>query len=131
MTRTKGTFEVTGWDEKTFDELDGKGKMTRARIAQDYSGDLEGQGTWDLLMCYREDGTAVFTGFGKVTGRIGGRSGSFVLQSQGDFDGAAARSEWSVITGSGTGDLKGVGGKGTSAAPHGSTGTYELSLDLA
>jgi len=126
--RTKGEFNVTGWDEDTYRETGDKGKLTRAHIAQDYTGDLVAKGTWDLLMCYLSDGTAVFTGLGQVDGKLGDRKGSFVVESRGTYDGKAARSNWRGIPGSGTGSFVGLKGKGRSVAPHGSTGTYDLDL---
>jgi hypothetical protein len=128
MAKAKGEFHVTGWDEKTYEELKGKAKLTQAHITQDYNGDLEGSGTWDLLMCYREDGTAVYTGFGKFEGKFGDRKGVVVMKSDGAFDGNEARSDWSVIVGFGAGDLQDLAGKGSSVAPHGSEGTYDLDL---
>ena len=128
MARAKGTFHVTDWDEKTYEELGGKAKLTRARIGQDYSGDLSGHGTWDLLMCYRSDGTAVFTGLGRFEGVAAGRKGALVIESRGTFDGQKARSTWTIVAGSGSGRLKAVSGKGRSVAPHGPDGTYTFDL---
>jgi Protein of unknown function (DUF3224) len=125
---TKGEFEVTGWDEDTYEKLGGKGKLTRAHIGQDYTGDLVAKGTWDLLMCYLADGTAVYAGLGRVEGKLGDRKGSFVMESHGTYDGKAATSTWAVIPGSATGSLKGLSGKGVSVAPMGSTGSYDLDL---
>ena len=129
MAKAKGTFEVAGWQEKAYQELGGKAKLTRASITQSYSGDLDGKGTWELLMCYRSDGTAVYTGLGTFDGTFEGQAGAFVMESEGTFDGKAARSKWSVVAGSAKRGLKGLTGRGTSAAPHGSVGTYDLSLD--
>jgi Protein of unknown function (DUF3224) len=131
VAEAKGKFEVKGWDEKTYEELGGKAKLTRASITQDYSGDLEGSGTWELLMCYRTDGTAVYTGLGRFEGKVGAHAGTFVMESVGSFDGTKARSKWSVIDGSATRGLEGLVGKGTSVAPHGSVGTYRLALSQA
>ena len=128
MPKAKGTFHVTAWDEKTYEELSGQAKLTRAHIDQDYDGDLRGRGTWDLLMCYRDDGTAVFTGFGKFEGEAAGHKGAFVMENRGTFDGQKARSTLTVVTGSGTGRLKGVSGKGRSVAPHGPDGSYTFDL---
>jgi hypothetical protein len=128
MTKAKGTFEVTGWDEKTYQELGGKAKLTRASIVQNYSGDLDGRGTWELLMCYRTDGTAVYRGLGTFEGKFAGHAGAFVMESEGAFDGKAALSKLSVVEGTAERGLKGLAGEGTSEAPHGSVGTYDLSL---
>src|SRR5258708_5067659 len=81
--RTEGTFSVASWDEDTYQELDGKGKLTRARVTFDFTGDLQARGTWDAVMCYREDGTAVFTGMQRMVGQLRGSSGSFVRPAGG------------------------------------------------
>lgn len=128
MANAKGTFHVTDWDEKTYQELAGKAKLTRAHIQQDFRGDLSGQATWDLLMCYREDGTAVFTGLGRFEGAASGHRGACVLENRGTFDGEKARSALTVVAGSGTGRLKGLSGKGRSVAAHGPDGTYTFDL---
>jgi len=36
-----GTFTVSSWDEDTYQELDGGGKLTRARVSFGLSGDLD------------------------------------------------------------------------------------------
>ena len=130
-THAAGTFHMTNWDEDTYEKLEGEAKLTKATILQDFSGDLEATGSWETLMCYRDDGTAVYLGFQRMVGRLGGKEGSFVLRAQGTFDGNEARSEWSVVDGSATGELEGLRGGGRSAAPHGPDGTYELDYDIA
>ena len=59
MTSTAtGSFEIKGWDEKTYTEIEGGRKLTRASVAQAFTGDLVGEGAVEWLMCYRADGTA-------------------------------------------------------------------------
>jgi hypothetical protein len=125
-----GTFKVTSWDENTYEQLEGDAKLTRARITQDFSGDLQGGGTWDVLMCYAPDGTAIYTGLVRVIGKLNDRAGSMVLQTNGGFDGNEARWTWSVVPGSGTEQLSGVHGEGAVVAPHGSTGSFSLDFDV-
>ena len=72
----EGTFTVKSWDENTYEELEGNAKLTKARMVFSYAGDLEAEGTSDTLMCYLDDGTAVYTGLDLMTGQLGGRSGS-------------------------------------------------------
>ena len=129
-THTTGDFEVTGWDESTYEELGGDAKLTRASVQQQFTGDLEATGSWQALMCYTLDGRASYTGQVRVVGKLGGRSGSFVLQTDGGYDGSEARWSWSVIPGSATDDLAGLTGSGELRAPHGMTGTYDLDYDL-
>jgi len=128
MARMKGEFHVTNWEETTYEELEGKAKLTRARITQDYRGDLQGQGTWDLHMCYLDDGTALYTGFGTFNGTIGDREGVVVMKSDGAYDGSEARSDLSLVAGAGSGRLREFTGSGSTVAPHGSEGTYDLDL---
>ena len=58
------------------------------------------------------------------------RSGSFVLQSTGSYDGTAATDTSSVVPGSGNGDLRGLRGTGGSVATHEQV-SLELDYDLA
>lgn len=85
------TFEVKAWEEKPYDEIDEGPKLTRASVTKSFSGDIEGEGTVEYLMIHRDDGSASFVGLERVVGRVGDRSGSFVLQHTGTFEGARRR----------------------------------------
>jgi hypothetical protein len=129
-THVEGTFLVTSWTEETYQESADGSKLTRARIEQAFDGELSGAGTWESLMFYRADGTAVYTGLQRIVGRLGERSGSVVLRADGAYDGAVARTSWSIVPGSGTEGLSGLRGTGASAAPHGPNGTYALDYEI-
>ena len=129
-THASATFEITSWDEKPYEQLEGGGKLSRATVAQTYHGDLEGDARTEYLMAYRADGTADFVGLQRLAGRVGQRSGSLVLQLSGTFDGSTAQATWVVVPGAGTGELSGLRGKGGFAAPHGPKGTATLDYDL-
>ncbi|MFB3739598.1 MAG: DUF3224 domain-containing protein [Candidatus Velamenicoccus archaeovorus] len=126
MPLARGSFEVTSWDEQPYEELEGGGKLTRAAVTQRFEGDIEGEGAVQWLMAYRPDGTARYVGLQRITATIGGRSGSVVLETVGEYDGEEARSTWSVVPGSGTGGLEGLRGSGSGRAPHGSRSSFEL-----
>src|SRR5215207_9257633 len=112
-TRATATFQIKRWDEKPYAQIEGGGKLTQASVKQAFSGDIEGEGAVEWLMCYRPDETADFVGLQRIVGRIGDRSGSFVLlQTEGTFDGKEAKGQLSVVPGSGTGDLEGLRGTG-------------------
>lgn len=130
MTTAHGSFELKSWDENPYEELDGGRKLTRASVEQSFSGDIAGAGAVQWLMAYRGDGTAHFVGLQRVTGSLGDRSGSFVLDTVGSFDGQAARGTWSVVEDSATGDLEGLRGTGTFEAPIGPKATFELEYQL-
>jgi len=116
--RANATFEVKSWDEKPYNEVEGELKLTRASVAKQFHGDIEGESTLEYLMVYRADGSAAFVGMERVTGRVGGRSGSFVLQHSGTDDGKTTTDNWFVVPGSGTGGLSGLSGEGSFTSDH-------------
>jgi hypothetical protein len=129
-THITGTFKYTSWDENAYEELSEGRRLTRASVAQDLAGDIEGEGSAEWLMCYRPDKTATFVGLQRLTGRVDGREGSFVVESHGTFDGELARGRWTIVPGSGTDELSDITGAGTWQAPHGPEATFELDYDL-
>jgi hypothetical protein len=129
--RVTGRFNIDEWNESPYSEQDDGAKLSEASVKQTFSGDIEGQGSVKWLMCYRPDQTAEFVGLQRIDGRVGGRSGSFVLlQTDGSFDGKVARGQLSVVPGSGTGDLDGLRGQGEFNAPHGGQASLTLECDF-
>jgi hypothetical protein len=80
---------------------------------------------------YRSDGSATFVGLERISGRIGDRTGSFVLQRIGVFESGQAKESYSVVPGSGTEDLRGLRGEGRSALGHGADHPFALNYELA
>jgi uncharacterized protein DUF3224 len=130
MTEAAGTFKVTGGGEDAYHEQVGGPKLTRVSGTQRFTGDIEGDGSVEWLMCYLPDGTARFAGLQRIEGWIGERPGTFVMESVGDHDGKASKGTWTVIAGSGTGDLSGLTGEGTFDAPGGPEVSYRLEFKL-
>jgi Protein of unknown function (DUF3224) len=128
--KAAGSFTVKSWEENTYQELDGDGKLTKASIAFVMEGDLAADAAWDAVMCYRSDGTAVFTGYQQMTGRLAGRTGGFVLRADGEFVNGEARSRWQVVEGTGTGELAGLTGSGSAVATATPPGSYTFEFDL-
>jgi hypothetical protein len=81
-------------------------------------------------MFYRADGTAEYTGLQYVSAQIAGRSGTCVMVADGAFTDGAASGTWRVIPGSGTGDLAGLRGSGTSVATSTPPGTFTFDYEL-
>lgn len=123
-------FTIKSWDEKPYSEGQDLPKLTRAAVTKTFSGDIEGEGQVEYLMMYRSDGSATFVGLERVVGRVAGKAGSFVLQRTGMFEGGVARESYSVIPGSGTGELRGLRGEGTSAVGHGNEHPLTLNYEL-
>jgi hypothetical protein len=130
MTSATGTFEITGMGEDAYREIEGGTRLTRAKGTQRFNGDIEGEGSVEWLMCYSPDGTARFLGLQEISGSIGGRAGSFVVEATGDHDGKRSKGTWSVIAGSGTGALVGISGEGGFEAPGGPNASYNLEYRL-
>jgi len=123
------TFKVESWNEDRTVEAEA-GSIALARVEQALSGEIEGAGLAQWLMCYRPDKTADFVGLQRVEGSVGGRSGAFVLTSNGTFDGERAAGEMRVVDGSGTGELAGISGSGSFDAPLGSEASVELEYEV-
>ncbi|HEX7187425.1 MAG TPA: DUF3224 domain-containing protein [Actinomycetes bacterium] len=124
-------FQVTGWDEQTYEDLEGRAKLTRADVTQTFSGDIEGEGAVTWLMAYTADDAADYVGIQRITGRLGGREGTVVLTTTGRFDGKVAAGTWSVVAGSGRDGLAGISGSGEFSAPLAGEPTVTLDYDLA
>src|SRR2546430_134182 len=119
-----------GWDEKPYSEGQDLPKLTRAAVTKSFTDDIAGEGYVEYLMMYRSDGSATFVGLERVVGRIAGRAGSFVLQRTGVFENGVAKESYSVIPGSGTGELRVLRGEGTSAVGHGTEHPLTLNYEV-
>jgi len=123
-------FLIKTWDEKPYSEGQDQPRLTRASVTKTYTGEIEGEGQVEYLMMYRSDGSAAFVGLERIVGRIGSKSGTFVLQRVGVFEGGEAKETYSVVPGSATGELHGLRGDGRSAVGHGMEHPFSLNYDL-
>ncbi|MBK9974952.1 MAG: DUF3224 domain-containing protein [Planctomycetes bacterium] len=113
------TYTITNWQESAFSEAQGAGKLTRASVRKQYKGDIDGEGVLEFVMAYNPDGSAVYTGFERVTGSVSGKTGSFVLRHEGTFQAGTARTKMEIVPDSGTDELRGMRGEGKEANSHG------------
>jgi hypothetical protein len=130
MNQTKGEFKISiGYEDpyRTWEP----GKLTRAGGDQEFSGAISGKGHVEWLMCYDAAGTATYVGLQDIDGTLDGRMGAFVLTATGHFDGKRSEGTWTVVPGSGRGDLAGITGSGGFTAGPGPQATYQLSYELA
>ena len=123
-------FSIKSWDEKPYSEGKDLPKMTRASVDKTFTGDIDGEAHVEYVMMYRSDGTAAFVGLERITGRIAGMNGSFVLQRTGVFEDGQAKESYSVVTGSGTGELHSLRGEGTSSVGHAADYPFALNYEL-
>ena len=123
-------FAIKSWDEKPYSEGEDLPRLTRASVTKTFTGDIEGEGQVEYLMMYRGDGSATFVGLERVVGRIGGKTGTFVLQRIGVYESGQAKESYAVIRGSATGELRGLLGDGSSAVGHGTEHPFTLNYGL-
>jgi hypothetical protein len=81
-------------------------------------------------MCYLPGGGARFLGLQRIAGSIGGHRGGCVIEAVGNFDGRQSKGTWTVIEGSGTGELSGLRGEGSFQAASGPQASYRLEYEL-
>lgn len=123
-------FAIKSWDEKPYSEGQDLPKMTRATVSKTFTGDIAGEGHVEYVMMYRSDGSATFVGLERIVGSVAGKAGSFVLQRTGVFENGMAKESYSVVPGSGTGELRGLRGEGASAVGHGADHPLTLNYEL-
>ena len=124
---TNATFKITSWDEEPFDEPGDGSKLTRAHVRRSFHGDLAGTGNLMYVMAYLDSEVASFTGFERVVGSLGGKTGSFVLRHTGSYQGDEATAQYEVVPGSGTDELTGLSGTGGFSAGHAEE--HDMTLD--
>ena len=128
--RANSTFAVKSWDEQTSSEVDGHLKITHANVVFTYTGDVQGEGAMQYLMLYRDDESAAVIGLERITGKLNGRSGSFVLSHHGGYANGVASGEFEVVAGSASGEVTGLRGRGTAVARGDSSTEFTLEYEL-
>ncbi|MBS0295974.1 MAG: DUF3224 domain-containing protein [Proteobacteria bacterium] len=105
-----GTFEVTLTPVGAPDEVEGVA-LGRMSLDKRFHGDLEATSKGEMLSVRSSDGSGTYVAIERVTGRLGGREGGFVLVHRGVMTPEARTLEVDVAPGSGTGALKGLSGR--------------------
>ncbi|AXF57375.1 DUF3224 domain-containing protein [Salicibibacter kimchii] len=109
--KAQSSFKLTEANEIPYSEVGEGSKLTRGYFEVEYNGELQGKGDLQELKCYLPDDSATVYGFERITGRIGDKSGSFVLEHVGKFENGLLKSKRNVVQGSGTGELTGIVGE--------------------
>jgi hypothetical protein len=121
-------FEITGWDEEPYDTPAEGPPLVQTLVRKRFDGALTGTSVTRLLTARNEDG-AGYVASERVTGRLDGRTGTFVLQHAAVGDASEQHQYGHVVPGSGTGELTGL--RGTCVYAHDDAGarvtlTYTL-----
>jgi Protein of unknown function (DUF3224) len=107
-----GTITVRTYEPTPYDRPRDGPVLSRIHVEEEFSGDIEGTGVVEFLQAQVSEGAASFVGLERVSGSLGGRSGTFLLEDQGRLDGTTVSGDWFVVPGSGTGELAGLRGEG-------------------
>ena len=98
--------------QKADNELAQAANFGRYSIDKQFQGDLEATSKGEMIGAQTETkGSAGYVAMERVTGKLNGRSGSFVLQHSGTMKGGAFELSVAVVPDSGSGELKGITGK--------------------
>jgi len=93
------------------DKTSGLGRMS---LDKQYHGDLEAAAKGEMLSAMSAtEGSGVYVAIERVTGKLHGRSGSFLLYHTGTMARGAQQLNIAVAPDSGTGELAGLAGKMT------------------
>lgn len=109
-TCARGTFEVKLTPQATGDKTE-DANLGRMLIDKQFRGDLEATSKGQMLSAMTAvKGSAGYVAIEKVTGKLHGRSGTFVLQHTGTMNRGAQQLFVTVVPDSGTGELIGLSG---------------------
>ena len=111
-THAAAVITVHKYEPVAYDEPAGGPVLTRIHVEESFAGDISGDGAVEFLQAAAPDGSASFVGIERVTGTLGGRTGTFLLQDAGTVQGSIVSGDWFVVPGSGTGQLAGLRGDG-------------------
>jgi hypothetical protein len=110
--RVTGPFDVKITPQKPDTQIARAANLGRLTIDKRYHGDLEAIAKGEMLAAQTEiKGSAGYVALERVTGKLKGRSGSFVLQHNGTMNRGAAELTVTVVPDSGAGELRGLTGK--------------------
>lgn len=127
--QAKGSFEVEMAPQSPQTGAADAG-ISRMLLDKRFEGDLEGTSKGQMLAVRTEiDGSAGYVAMERITGTLGGRSGSFALQHTGTMNRGEPTLTVSVVPDSGTAELAGVSGEMSieiAEGKHSYTFTYRM-----
>ena len=104
-----GPFDVKVTPQKPDTQIARTANLGRLTIDKRFHGDLEASGRGEMLATQSEvKGSAGYVALERVTGKLQGRSGSFVLLHSATMKRGAPESTITVVPDSGTGELAGL-----------------------
>jgi len=109
--QASGTFEVKLTPQGSGDKAEGS-TLGRMSIDKQLHGDLEAASKGEMLTAMADvKGSAGYVAIERISGKLHGRSGNFVLQHNGTMTGGEYQLSITVVPDSGSGQLVGLAGK--------------------
>lgn len=131
MPSVTGPFEVKIVPQKPDNPPAEAAKLARMSIDKQFHGDLEATSQGEMLSVITETpGSAGYVALERVTGTLGGRSGSFVLQHNATMNRGVPNLNIEVVPDSGTNHLKSLTGKMNIRIEAGGKHFYEFDYRL-
>jgi len=126
--RAAGAFDVKVTPQKPDTQIARAANLGRLTIDKRFHGDLEGISKGEMLATQTEvPGSAGYVALERVTGKLKGRAGSFVLQHSATMTRGSPKANISVVPDSGTGELQGI--SGTMIITVGADGSHSYEFD--
>lgn len=126
-----GSFDVKVTPQKPDTQIARAANFGRLTIDKRFHGDLEGVSKGEMLAAHTEvTGSAGYVAMERVSGKLKGRAGSFVLQHSGTMTRGKQVASISVVPDSGTGELQGLSGRMTITVAADGGHTYEFDFKL-
>src|SRR5499427_8449705 len=123
--RAAGAFDVKAVPQKPDTQIARAANLGRLTLDKRFHGDLEGISKGEMLATQTDvPGSAGYVAMERVTGKLRGRTGSFVLQH------SAPKASISVVPDSGTGELQGISGTMTITVGADGSHSYEFDYKL-
>jgi hypothetical protein len=125
-----GTFEVK-LTPQAADDKNEDATLGRMSIAKQFHGDLEATSKGEMLTAGTGvKGSAGYVAIERVSGKLHGRSGTFILQHSGTMTRGTPQLTITVVPDSGTGELMGLAGQMTIRIADGKH-SYDFEYTLA
>jgi len=130
--RATGAFDVKVVPQKPDTQIARAANLSRLTIDKRFHGDLEGISKGEMLAVQSEEvkGSAGYVALERVTGKLKGRSGSFILQHSATMTRGTPATSVSVVPDSGTGELRGLSGKMSISVAADGAHSYEFDFRL-
>ncbi|HKW05422.1 MAG TPA: DUF3224 domain-containing protein [Nitrososphaerales archaeon] len=110
--RASGRAEIRDQKLKPFNQQAEGPTLYNLELFEDFHGEIEGENQARSLVTMRSDGSGSLVGIARVVGKVGEKSGSFVLQASATFVNKHGEAKWFVVPDSGTGELANIRGDG-------------------